>query len=128
MPNPLRQRHSFFTYISRDRVVLLQLLSACTQLNIHQASFALPVMSGTTWQLLLTASQKSEQMLLCPVQDCNPSIKALTGECKPFRLASKFACDVDPYKPHQMYPRPQMLRGNDTWINLNGIWEWEANV
>ncbi|EIE19334.1 hypothetical protein COCSUDRAFT_44686 [Coccomyxa subellipsoidea C-169] len=60
--------------------------------------------------------------------DCNPSIKALTGECKPFRLASKFACDVDPYKPHQMYPRPQMLRGNDTWINLNGIWEWEANV
>lgn len=62
-------------------------------------------------------------------QDCNPSVMALSGKCVPFRLASKWACDVDPNAPLPFYPRPQMTRGNnDTWVSLNGIWEWEPNV
>jgi hypothetical protein len=62
-------------------------------------------------------------------QDCNPSVMALSGKCVPFRLASKWACNVDPNAPLPFYPRPQMTRGNnDTWVSLNGIWEWEPSV
>lgn len=37
------------------------------------------------------------------------------------RLATKWAKDVSASRPHQEYPRPQMVRRD--WINLNGQWD-----
>ncbi|KAK9829022.1 hypothetical protein WJX72_003469 [[Myrmecia] bisecta] len=39
-------------------------------------------------------------------------------------LPTPWTADVDPQAPLPEYPRPQMTRSN--WVNLNGIWEWEA--
>ncbi len=30
--------------------------------------------------------------------------------------------------PRSEYPRPQFMRGNDSWINLNGEWEFELDL
>merc|ERR1711998_687376 len=54
-------------------------------------------------------------------------------------IPSKWAADVSADKtPWVAYPRPQMVRGSgttmeslrdagdpNTWVNLNGLWEWE---
>ncbi|BDA43732.1 probable beta-glucuronidase [Coccomyxa sp. Obi] len=58
--------------------------------------------------------------------DCNPSVMAINGTCTPMRLPTKWSCLVDPHAPLQYNPRPQLTRSNDTWVNLNGIWQWEA--
>jgi len=38
------------------------------------------------------------------------------------KIRTEWADKVDPSKPWQSYPRPQMVR--DNWINLNGLWEY----
>lgn len=38
------------------------------------------------------------------------------------RIQTRWAKDVDPQCPLPEYPRPQMVR--DTWMNLNGLWEY----
>lgn len=38
------------------------------------------------------------------------------------RLLTEWASDVDPQKPLNEYPRPQMTR--DNWTNLNGLWDY----
>ncbi|KAK9915397.1 hypothetical protein WJX75_008622 [Coccomyxa subellipsoidea] len=63
-------------------------------------------------------------MLSCAgLQDCNPTVKATTGQCVPFKLATPWSCHVDPLQPHPEYPRPQLQR--DHWQSLNGVWDWE---
>ena len=37
-------------------------------------------------------------------------------------ISTPWATEVDPQKPHQEYPRPQMSREN--WLNLNGQWDY----
>ncbi len=37
-------------------------------------------------------------------------------------ISTTWAKEVDPQKPHQEYPRPQMSREN--WLNLNGQWDY----
>jgi beta-galactosidase/beta-glucuronidase len=37
-------------------------------------------------------------------------------------ISSSWAAEVDPTKPLQQYPRPQMQR--DNWMNLNGQWDY----
>ena len=38
------------------------------------------------------------------------------------KISTEWAADVDPQKPLQEYPRPQMQRGD--WTNLNGLWDY----
>ena len=38
------------------------------------------------------------------------------------KIATAWAEQVDPLKPHPEYPRPQLIRAN--WINLNGLWDF----
>ena len=38
------------------------------------------------------------------------------------KIVTLWAEKVDPTKPLQEYPRPQMVRGN--WLNLNGFWQY----
>ena len=89
----------------------------CTNLK------AVPLLIGST------ANQKCSawpgDILLLGDQDCNPSVKAISGNCTRMRLPTKWSCQVDPHAPLQYYPRPQMTRGNNTWVNLNGVWQWE---
>ncbi len=37
-------------------------------------------------------------------------------------ILTKWAEDIDPLKPWLQYPRPDLKR--DSWINLNGLWEY----
>jgi len=37
-------------------------------------------------------------------------------------ILTKWAEDVDPLKPWLPYPRPDMIR--DSWVNLNGLWDY----
>jgi hypothetical protein len=37
-------------------------------------------------------------------------------------IVTKWAGDVDPLKPWLPYPRPDMVR--NSWLNLNGLWEY----
>ncbi|MEZ5146636.1 MAG: hypothetical protein R2759_05995 [Bacteroidales bacterium] len=37
-------------------------------------------------------------------------------------LVSKWSKDVNPENPWPEYPRPQMER--DTWLSLNGLWDY----
>jgi len=37
-------------------------------------------------------------------------------------ILTKWAEDVDPLKPWLPYPRPDMVR--DSWVNLNGLWDY----
>ena len=30
--------------------------------------------------------------------------------------------------PRPEYPRPQFMRGGDSWMNLNGEWEFELDL
>lgn len=41
-------------------------------------------------------------------------------------LMTSFANDVDPENVLPEYPRPQMQR--DTWMNLNGVWQFQPGV
>ena len=38
------------------------------------------------------------------------------------KIVTPWAEKVDPAKPLQEYPRPQMVRNN--WLNLNGFWQY----
>ena len=38
------------------------------------------------------------------------------------KISSPWAAQVNPAQPLPEYPRPQMVR--DTWLNLNGLWEY----
>lgn len=40
----------------------------------------------------------------------------------PGKLVTEWALQVDPEKPLNEYPRPQLVRKN--WVNLNGIWKY----
>lgn len=39
------------------------------------------------------------------------------------KIMSEWALQVDPAKPLNVYPRPQMVRNN--WQNLNGLWDYQ---
>lgn len=39
----------------------------------------------------------------------------------PFRLATRWATEVDPANPLPEYPRPQLVR--ERWMSLNGVWQ-----
>jgi hypothetical protein len=61
--------------------------------------------------------------LLCLVSVCR---MAWAGEWKPAKspLMTRWAKDVSAEKVLAEYPRPQMVRKD--WVNLNGLWEYEA--
>ncbi|MGE0588556.1 MAG: glycoside hydrolase family 2 protein [Cyclobacteriaceae bacterium] len=40
----------------------------------------------------------------------------------PGKLVTEWAVQIDPTKPLNEYPRPQLVRNN--WVNLNGIWKY----
>jgi beta-galactosidase/beta-glucuronidase len=40
----------------------------------------------------------------------------------PVKLHTRWAKEMDPENPLPEYPRPQMVR--DSWINLNGLWQY----
>ena len=62
-------------------------------------------------------------------------------DCGVGDIPTRWASEVDPDSVLPLYPRPQMVRllqkrnrtfswlrdhgDEDSWINLNGIWEWE---
>ncbi|MCW2786525.1 MAG: Beta-galactosidase [Marmoricola sp.] len=39
-------------------------------------------------------------------------------------LLTRWGRDLDPDHPLPEYPRPQLARGEDTWVNLNGRWSY----
>lgn len=55
---------------------------------------------------------------------CSTFAQAQTSEWKIVegKITSAWADQVDPSQPLPEYPRPQMVR--DTWLNLNGLWEY----
>jgi hypothetical protein len=46
-------------------------------------------------------------------------------QCGAGNLITKWGKQVDPSKVLPEYPRPQMVRGDTTWKNLNGLWQFE---
>ncbi|MCB0490623.1 MAG: beta-galactosidase [Cyclobacteriaceae bacterium] len=40
----------------------------------------------------------------------------------PDKIVTEWAAQIDPSKPLNEYPRPQLVRNN--WVNLNGIWKY----
>lgn len=62
--------------------------------------------SGLLWLLAVTA-----------VMAGSPEWRPVVGP-----LATQWARDVSPKKPHPEYPRPQMER--EAWLNLNGLWDY----
>lgn len=49
--------------------------------------------------------------------DKNKEWKPVSGN-----IMTRWAKEVDPYRPHPLYPRPQMRRQN--WLCLNGLWQY----
>lgn len=39
-------------------------------------------------------------------------------------MLTRWGRDLDPDRPLPEYPRPQLARGEDSWANLNGRWEY----
>jgi len=44
-------------------------------------------------------------------------------QCKKSPLTTPWTKEVSPANVHPQYPRPQLMR--QTWLNLNGLWEFE---
>jgi hypothetical protein len=42
-------------------------------------------------------------------------------------IVTRWGATIDPTKaaPLPEYPRPQLARDGGSWLNLNGLWEWE---
>ena len=42
-------------------------------------------------------------------------------------IVTRWGATIDPTKapPLPEYPRPQLVRSDTSWLNLNGLWEWE---
>lgn len=51
---------------------------------------------------------------------------AAPWQMKQAPLMTQWASQVNPSNPLPEYPRPQMVRSN--WLNLNGIWQFQAGV
>ena len=52
------------------------------------------------------------------------STSSFAWQMKQAKLMTDWAQQVDPAHPLPEYPRPQMVRSN--WLNLNGIWQFQA--
>jgi len=74
-------------------------------------------------RLLLAATTLREASL----QKAGPEARAWTGvPCGPADQITRWGATVDPAKPVlPEYPRPQLVR-TGPWLNLNGLWEFEA--
>ena len=51
---------------------------------------------------------------------------ALPWSNKKSPLMTQWSSEVDPKRPHPLYPRPQMVR--EEWVNLNGLWEYQPGT
>lgn len=60
--------------------------------------------------------------LLCTVSWHVGLVRAADWQPVPGQLLTRWAADVDPKKPLNDYPRPQMVRPD--WMNLNGLWDF----
>ena len=50
-------------------------------------------------------------------------------KCGPNDIVTQWGKTVDPSSVLPLYPRPQMVRGNDnTWMNLNGLWDFNGTT
>ena len=49
---------------------------------------------------------------------------AVTGNAD---IVTRWGKTVDPARasPLPEYPRPQLVRDASSWVNLNGLWQWE---
>eukprot|EP01043_Picozoa_sp_COSAG02_P085696 COSAG02_NODE_23294_length_723_cov_0.956731_1_plen_136_part_01 len=45
-------------------------------------------------------------------------------------IVTRWGATVDPTRaaPLPNYPRPQLVRDEASWLNLNGLWEWEPTA
>ena len=39
-------------------------------------------------------------------------------------IMTRWAEKVSPDNAWREYPRPRMQRGENSWVNLNGLWDW----
>jgi hypothetical protein len=81
---------------------------------------------------LLAAEANDIAFSAAPPLDFPPSVESaqsgLLSKWSPKTgpLMTRWSSSVDPNAPLPFYPRPQMVR--KTWMNLNGVWEYQAGV
>lgn len=59
---------------------------------------------------------------------CLPVLSILgqneSDEVLKYSMKTRWTDDVNPNKLYPEYPRPQMVRNEDDWVNLNGYWQY----
>ncbi len=98
---------TFFCRSLSLRIPIIIILLACSKFLLTFAPNALHMRKILTWLALFSSTIALAQT------DWKPASP---------QLLTDWAAKVDPQKPLNEYPRPQMTR--DNWTNLNGLWDY----